>query len=208
MEMQDNVTKKNEELWDSRAGNYDRWFRFTRWSQRKLVSALALEGNPSLLDLACGTGWAVYYASKLMNGNGNYYGIDLSSKMIKEAEGKYSGCKNVHFRVANAGNLPFDKEFFDYVMCSNAFHHFSSPEQVVEEASRVLKPHGKLLVLDAAADSSILALLDWFMKKIEKGHVKIYSTSEFKVFFQKAGLCYVSGKSIAPAVKIQIGEKP
>jgi hypothetical protein len=39
------------------------------------------------------------------------------------------------------------------------------------------------------------------------GHVKIYSTQEFKTFFQRSGFSYIAGKSIIWSVKINIGEK-
>jgi ubiquinone/menaquinone biosynthesis C-methylase UbiE len=74
------VAKLNEEMWDSRAETYDRCLKFLRWTQKKLVSVLQLGENPHLLDLGCGTGWAVRYAASLTNGRGEFYGIDISSK--------------------------------------------------------------------------------------------------------------------------------
>ncbi|MGB7900958.1 MAG: methyltransferase domain-containing protein [Halobacteriota archaeon] len=78
------IAKQNEELWDSRAETYDTRFSFTRWTQRKLVSLLQLGDNPYLLDLACGTGWALRYAANRTNGQGEFYGVDNSSKMIAQ----------------------------------------------------------------------------------------------------------------------------
>ena len=95
MQKANDKTKLNEEMWDSRAGTYDRYFSFTRWTQRKLVSLLDLKKNPHLLDLACGTGWAVRYAAKMANGRGEFYGVDNSSEMIKQAEANSISCRNV-----------------------------------------------------------------------------------------------------------------
>ncbi|MGD0204317.1 MAG: class I SAM-dependent methyltransferase [Candidatus Bathyarchaeia archaeon] len=135
MEKTDEYTKKNEELWDSRAETYDRRFGFTRWTQKKLVSILELGENPYFLDLGCGTGWAVRYAANLAHGRGEFYGIDNSSKMIKKAKANSSGHKNIHFYKANAESLPFDNNFFEFIISSNAFHHFSNPDKVLREAS-------------------------------------------------------------------------
>lgn len=201
------ITKRNEELWDSRAENYDKFFGFNRWTQKRLASLLELEGDPSLLEIACGTGWAERYAASLTNGSGEFYGIDISSKMIEEAEAKSVNCKNVHFLKGNAEGLPFGDNIFDYVICSNAFHHFSDPGKVVGEVHRVLKPHGKVYILDVTADGFVVRLADRFAKKLERGHVKIYSTEEYQKFYERAGLAYVAGKSTL-YVKIHVGEKP
>ena len=173
MNKKDEKTKLNEELWDSRAGTYDRYFSFTRWTQKNLVSMLDLRKSPSLLDLACGTGWAVRYASSMANGQGKFYGVDNSSKMIKEAEASSENSRNVHFCKSNVEKLPFDDEFFDFVISSNAFHHFANPEKALREARRVLKPKGRIYILDVTADGFMTQMLDRLAKKLEPAHVKL-----------------------------------
>jgi ubiquinone/menaquinone biosynthesis C-methylase UbiE len=126
------TARQNEELWDSRAEAYDKYLSFTRWTQRKLVSRLQLDSNPYLLDLACGTGWALRYAANRTDGQGQFYGVDNSSKMIEQAQAKSQGCGNLHFCKSRVEELPFDDDFFDVVMSSNAFHHFSNPERHLE----------------------------------------------------------------------------
>lgn len=200
-------TRLNQEMWDSRARTYDRYFGFARWSQRKLVSFLELKDDVRLLDLACGTGWAVLYAASLMNGRGQFYGIDISSSMVQKAETNSRDQKNVHFRRANVEALPFDTDSFDHVICSNAFHHFSDPDQAVREAHRVLRPRGRIYILDVTADSFAIRLLDRLSRRLERGHVRIYSTQQYRALFQRAGLLYVRGKSIMPSWKIHVGQK-
>jgi ubiquinone/menaquinone biosynthesis C-methylase UbiE len=203
----DENAKLNEELWDSRAKTYDRRFSFTRWTQKKLVSMLQLGENPYLLDLACGTGWAVRYAASLANGHGEFYGVDNSSKMIEQAEANSRGYLNVHFCKSMVEELPFNDNFFDFVISSNAFHHFSNPEKALKEAYRVLKPKGKVYVLDTTANNSFMRMLDRLSKKFEEAHVKLYSTREFQALFQKAGLHYTMSKPILSAIKIHIAQK-
>lgn len=68
MEQQKNEHDRlNEEKWNSRAKTYDdkRFNRF-RFMQKRLVSLLNLKENQNLLDLGCGTGWAVRYATSLI----------------------------------------------------------------------------------------------------------------------------------------------
>ena len=207
MQETDENAKLNEELWDSRAKTYDRRFSFARWTQRKLVSMLQLGENSYLLDLACGTGWAVLYAASLAHGQGKFYGVDNSSKMIEQAEANSKNIMNVHFCKSNVEELPFDNNFFDLVISSNAFHHFSNPEKALREAYRVLKPKGKVYILDTTANNFFMRILDRLSRKREAAHVKLYSTREFQTLFEKAGLHYTMSKPILSAIKVHIAEK-
>jgi ubiquinone/menaquinone biosynthesis C-methylase UbiE len=128
--------------------------------------------------------------------HGEFYGFDLASKMIEQSRTNSANYKGVHFSKANAEELPFENDFFDYVVCSNEFHHFSNPDNVTKEASRVLKPGEKFYGLDVTADNFLTRWLDKLGKKLEPGHVKIYSTKEYKTLFRGAGLHYMTGKSI------------
>jgi ubiquinone/menaquinone biosynthesis C-methylase UbiE len=206
MQNEDEKAKLNEELWDARAETYDTRFSFTRWTQKKLVSLIQLRENSYLLDLACGTGWAVRYAASLTKGQGVFYGVDNSSMMIEQAKAK-SSFTNVHFCKSRVEELPFDSNFFDVVISSNAFHHFSNPEKALREAHRVLKLNGKVYVLDTTANNSFMRMIDKFSHKIERAHIKLYSTHEFQNLFEKAGLCYVTSKPVTLAIEVHIAEK-
>jgi ubiquinone/menaquinone biosynthesis C-methylase UbiE len=98
----DDITKKNEAFWDSMAGRYDRYFWFTRWTQRKLVASLDLDVNPRVLDLACGTGWAVIYAHDRARGRGEFHGLDISQAMIRQSQRNSGARKGLQFHRANA----------------------------------------------------------------------------------------------------------
>jgi ubiquinone/menaquinone biosynthesis C-methylase UbiE len=207
MEEMDEKTKLNEERWNQWAERYDRCFSLTRWTQKKLVSLLELGENPCLLDLACGTGWAVRYAAMLADGRGEFHGIDISSKMIEKAEARSVRCRNVHFRESNVEQLPFSNAFFDFIICSNAFHHFSNPENALREVCRVLKLGGTIYILDVTADDFVTKMLDRLAPELEPAHVKIYSTREYQTLLRRAGLHYVASKRVVFSVKVHIAEK-
>jgi len=161
------------------------------------------------LDLACGPGYALREAANRTNGRGQLYGIDNSSKMIEVAQASSNGCPNVHFCKSQAEELPFDGNFFDVVMCSNAFHHFSNPEKAVREAQRVLKPRGRLYISDITANNVFMRIFDTFMHSLEPAHVKLYSRQEFRAFFERAELRYVSSvrSDVIPPIEVHIAEK-
>jgi ubiquinone/menaquinone biosynthesis C-methylase UbiE len=203
--------KLNEEKWDIRAKTFDeRRFNYFRFMQKRLVSLLNLKENQRLLDLGCGTGWAVRYAARLVNERGEFYGIDISSNMIEKAKTSSADYKNVQFYQASAVRLPFDNDFFDFIIFSNSFHHYFSPDKVLNEVYRVLKPEGRIYILDVTADEFIMKMFDKWTKKKEREHVKFYSTREFKALFAQAKLNHIASKPILVlfnSMKVHIGEK-
>jgi len=127
--------------------------------------------------------------------------------MIEKAEASSTNYKNVHFRKANAEKLPFDNDFFDLIICSNSFHHYFSPDNVLRQVYRVLKHNGRIYILDTTADGFFMRMLDRLSKKLEPAHVKLYSTQEHQAFFAKAELHYVVSKSVMVSAKVHIAEK-
>jgi len=203
-------TGLNEKKWDSEADTYDsRYFTFyIRSMQRKIVSLLNFNKNQRLLDVGCGTGRALQLASDLVDGQGEFYGIDLSSKMLEVAKSSSSD-KNMHFYKANAEKLPFEDDFFDLIMCCNSFHHYANPNVVLSEMYRVLNSNGRVYILDITTDTLFMKIIDKLWRNIEPSHVKQYSTKEYEVLFQKAGLKYIKSTPVVVGgfVKVHIGEK-
>jgi ubiquinone/menaquinone biosynthesis C-methylase UbiE len=89
----------NAEKWNLRSKTYDekslRRFYF-RLCQRRIISLLNLKDNQRLLDIGCGTGWALSYVSSLVNNRGEFYRVDISPKMIEIAKINSSESKNIH----------------------------------------------------------------------------------------------------------------
>jgi ubiquinone/menaquinone biosynthesis C-methylase UbiE len=207
----------NERKWSLRGKTYDdRRFDYFRFFQRGIVSLLDLKENQRILDLGCGSGWALRYAAALVNQRGEFYGIDISSKMIEKARAISSGYERMHFSQANAEQLPFEDGFFDFIICSNSFRHYFSPSKVLGEVSRVLRSKGRIYILDPTADGFIMKRVDKWLKDKEPEHVQFYGSQEYQTLFAGAGLNYVASKSmtfpVIPVrvlfIRVHIGEKP
>ena len=197
----------NEKKWDSWAETYDnKRFNFFRHFQKRAVLMAQLKNGQRFLDIGCGTGWAVCYAASTMSGNGEFYGIDMAPKMIEKARENSGGLKNVRFQKALVEELPFESDFIDNAICTNSFHHYLDPVKALTEIRRVLKPGGRVYILDATTDNIIIKLADKRMKSRQPEHVKLYSTAEFRELFPKAGLKYVKSIPVWP-LKVHIGEK-
>ena len=103
-----------------------------RWVLSKLQPA----AGKQLLDIACGVGILIKYASKL---GLRTYAIDLSPIAIKLSKERspQSGLS-----VADGEALPFAKNSFDYVTNLGSLEHFTNPSQGLKEMQRMLKPDG------------------------------------------------------------------
>ncbi len=200
----------NEKKWDrwSASLDSDGWkSKFLRQAQQEVINLLNPKDDVRFLDVGCGTGWAVGQAFKLFNGKGTFYGADLSEKMIEKAKENFKGYVNIHFIKANAESIPLEDNCFDIIISTNSFHHYLHPDKALKEFHRLLKPGGKLYILDPTADSVFLKLIDKIVKLLEREHVKMYSTEEFKNLFKLTALKYSDTNTITNHQKIHIGKK-
>ena len=79
--------------------------------------------------------------------------LDATLPMLEagKAAADKSGLTNLIFEKGFAEDLPFLSRSFDLVMSRLAFHHFSAPVKAFEEMVRVLKPEGRLIMIDMEA---------------------------------------------------------
>jgi ubiquinone/menaquinone biosynthesis C-methylase UbiE len=198
----------NKQKWDSKAGSFDeKRFDYFRIMQKKTISFIPLKERGCFLDMGCGTGWAVRYAARIVKENGRACGIDLSPKMIGKAKENSSNYQNVYFYQANAEKLPFENNFFDFIMCTQSFHHYLNPSKALDEAYRVLKTGGEIYIMDLTTDGFITKMVDKLFSKREPEHVKYYSTRDYKELFARANLKYVANRLIIYPLKVHIGRK-
>jgi ubiquinone/menaquinone biosynthesis C-methylase UbiE len=198
------------EKWDTRAITYDcKRYDYFRFMQRLLLATINFKAPASFLDLGCGTGWAVRYVASKLNGNGIFIGIDLSEGMIEKAVENVGGLPNVEFFRANAEELPFRDGYFDIIVCSNSFHHYPHPEKALKEAQRVLKPTGRISILDITADDFFIRCVDANVRRKEREHIKFYSTKEYEAMMSRVGLIH-NGSHVLGVfypLKVHGGEK-
>jgi len=134
---------------DGQAEVYDEkneilYSKFGKISCKNIADYLGGKEYRSLLDIGCGTGYLIHMLSSAHEAE--YVGLDLSAKMVKEAEKK--NIKNARFVEGRSDDLPFDGNFFDIVTCSQSFHHYPDTDKALQEALRVLKPNGLYILSD------------------------------------------------------------
>ncbi len=155
----------------------------------RLLEIAKPQANWVVLDVATGGG---HTALKFAPSVARVTASDLTPNMLAAAE-KFivvKGISNVEFREADAEQLPFDDANFDLVTCRIAPHHFPDVQQFVNEAVRVLKPGGLLLVQDQMLpdDPYQGGYVDTFEKLRDPSHNRAYSQPEWVAMFQQAGL--------------------
>lgn len=106
-----------------------------------MLNLIKPEPGQRLLDVSSGKGDLVAMACKK---GLKAVGIELSSKALELAKKQYPDCEYIQ---ADAENLPFEDNAFDYVMNLGSLEHYLNPEKGCKEMVRVLKDDGTAVIL-------------------------------------------------------------
>jgi ubiquinone/menaquinone biosynthesis C-methylase UbiE len=148
----------------------------------------------SALDLGCGAGHASYALAR--GGVGRIVAYDLSAQMLEvaAAEAKARGHRQIETCAGPAERLPFPDSSFDLVVTRYSAHHWMDASRAVREAARILKPNGRLIVIDVLAPEN--PLMDTVLQTVEilrdLSHVRDYRESEWRRMFDDANLAFSS----------------
>lgn len=156
----------------------------------------------SALDLGCGTGEMLKLILQTDHRK-ELYGIDLSEEMLAVARSKLSD--HVKLLLGDSESLPFPDSSFNVVYCNDSFHHYPTPQNVLREVHRVLKPGGTFLLGDCWQPFVGRIIMNVYMRHSKEGDVKIYSKEEVvsmlsqffhDVFWEQVGntACITSGR--------------
>ncbi len=170
--------------------NRDIWGYYFRYTTNKALGFFNYN-NANILDLGCATGDLCIKIAQHFSPQ-SVVGIDITPKMIEFARSRLalSPFKNtVSFILADAEKIPYEKDYFDYVFCLNAFHHFPNSAEVIQEVKRVLKKGGKFIFLDPYK-GGILRSIWVFLLKVWFGesYAKYYTKNEIISIVTNEGL--------------------
>lgn len=143
-----------------------------------------------LLDVGCGT---ATFAELVLSAGARLavIGMDYSPAMCTVASRKLARRPGAESAVVLAGDsehLPLADASVDLITCANSFHHYPRQGAVVREMRRILRPGGRLILLDGFRDNAV----GWFVfegvvARIEKD-VHHATWQEMRSYFSDAGL--------------------
>ncbi|MFO0908166.1 MAG: methyltransferase domain-containing protein [Isosphaeraceae bacterium] len=186
---------------------------FTRWSESydrcilqwllfgpshraliRRIRAVAGDRPIRILDIGCGTG---VFAGRVREAipNAHVWGIDLVAGMLTKGADRWRHhAAHVQPVQGDGERLPFADDSFDFVTCSNSFHHYPHQQRAVMEMHRVLRPGGRLMIVDGYRDAPYGWLIyDVCVAGVE-GDVHHASARQFRDYFTQAGLRAIAQK--------------
>jgi demethylmenaquinone methyltransferase/2-methoxy-6-polyprenyl-1,4-benzoquinol methylase len=120
------------------------------WYRRTCLRQAGIAPGVTVVDVAVGTGLLAREAQKLMRGRGTLIGVDVSEAMLALAQKKL----RIPLVQATAEALPLAAGTADFVTMGYALRHVSNIDLTLREAWRVLRPGGRLVLLEINPPSS------------------------------------------------------
>jgi len=149
---------KVRSLFDQIAPKYDlindiQSFGLHRLWKRKVARLANAQRGDRVLDVCCGTG---DLAARFARTAAHVVALDFSVQMLDHAVKRHASSRQIHFVRADALQLPFSDETFDVVTIGYGLRNLAEWEMGVEEMIRVLKPGGRVVVLEFGRPNSAL----------------------------------------------------
>lgn len=148
------------------SGGVDLWWRKKAISQLQGSGAAIGQGTGQILDVATGTGDMALMTYKRLHPE-KVTGIDISEGMLELGKQKVSGqglSAQIELKSGDSQAIPFADNSFDAVTVAFGVRNFERLEKGLEEIKRVLKPGGKLVVLEFSRPKGAFGhLYQWYM---------------------------------------------
>ncbi len=193
---------------DTKAPTYES-DRLAPWYQAQADLVLEHIGPVAgpVVDVGCGSGWLLRCLARSTPG-ASLLGLDLSAGMIDVARetARSEGLPSVRFLQADwEGPQAADRvrelvgTGADVVTCVSAFHYFRDPRTALERMRSVLRPGGRLLLLERARDGApMTALWDFLHRRFIRDQVRFYREPELAQLMTDAGF-----EAVESAARVQ-----
>jgi demethylmenaquinone methyltransferase / 2-methoxy-6-polyprenyl-1,4-benzoquinol methylase len=150
-------------LFDGAAAHYDWICRVMalgsgQFYRRQALLRAGLGRGMRLLDIATGTGLVARSATPMLGPQGTAIGLDASRAMLQQAVAAVS----IPVVQGRAEALPFCDDFFDLASMGYALRHMADLTAAFEECFRVLRPGGRLLILEVSRPHAPVSL--WLIR--------------------------------------------
>ena len=126
----------------------------------RTLKALALKNGEAVLDAGCGTGLLLEQEARIVGPTGRAEGVDFSDAMLAHARRRCEQLAQVNLQQGSIETLPFEDESFDAVSCTQTLLYVKDMDRALSEIYRVLKPRGRIAIIETDWRSAILHSTD------------------------------------------------
>jgi len=168
---------------------------------RQALAHLKPVAHSRVLDLGCGAGHASFAAASMAN---EVVAYDLSAEMlgVVAAAAADRGLANIRTQQGAAETLPFDDASFCAVVSRMSAHHWRDVPAALREIRRVVKPGGKVVLIDIVGAED--PLCDTWLQSVEllrdPSHIRDYTPTGWTQLFRDAGF----DVEVSPVWRIEI----
>lgn len=151
-----------------------------------------------ILEVGIGTGNNIDY----INNEARFTGIDFSERMLRKARKKLtaSGKKNITLELMDIEEMDFEDNSFDYVITASVFCSVPHPVKGLKEIKRVLKPAGKLIMIEhVLSDLPLIAFFENLFNPLVRFITGVNINRDTKQNIIDAGLKINEEKNLALA---------
>lgn len=155
-------TRADNYHWQQISRNIFAFNAFVMARYQQVVKLILQRSNQKVLDIGCGDGVLLSFIKE-----GSLFGVDLDQSSLNYGASRVKA----KFIQAAADKLPFKANFFDVVLATEIIEHLTQPEKLIQEANRVLKPSGYLILTTPVKQPG---------KLTDKLHVQEFSPTELR----------------------------
>ena len=169
---------------------------------KALIRDLKPKKSEVALDVATGTGFtAVALAGRL----GHVIGIDMTDEMLVQAGrlAREQGRTNVRFELGDAMKIGYLDSSFDIVTSRRATHHFEDVPRFLRESKRVLRPGGRLGIVDMSPPEGAEAFSNRIERLRDGSHVRAFAPADWKSLVSEAGFHILSSNVLGEPVTFE-----
>ena len=135
--------KRNQTWAESVAGRMERYYSPGRTWEATARALIGLQELGDVLDIACGDG----VLAELLTGHArSITGVDISSTLIAAARERLRASTGVRLLESDMHALPLESASYDHIFLMHALAYTQKPQDVLNEAARLLRPGGRLVI--------------------------------------------------------------
>lgn len=189
-----NMTEPTAQFWSHLGANYaSSEVHKNGPSLVKVLSLARPQATDICLDVGTGTG---HTAAALAPYVKEVTGLDPAAGMLEAAQATYRYLTNLSFVQATSEQTGFADNTFDIITARHTLHHHPNISRTLAELRQVLKPGGRLIIVDEITPNDSVA--DWYHQlevTRDPTHHRAYTMTEWQAFIAQAGLNWIVGDS-------------